>query len=207
MEEDESEHVPDDNPFRPPVSKGSFGAPGSFAAPPSTDGADPATAAKRAAAMAKLREMTLGKGLDDPRFAAPNGMGPADSLLGGPPGGRNGEEAGGMSAAALREARMKAEMLKGKEMQLKGKEMQQPLRHPADDEESEPEHALDQEEEDEEEDERDTEYDPSARAPQPSRESARMGQGLAAAPGRGGSDDATAWFKEAKLGMCLCFHN
>lgn len=197
VEEDEHEHVPDDNPFRPPTSKGSFAAPGSHAAPPSTDGADPATAAKRAAAMAKLREMTLGKGLDDPRFGAPNGLGPADSLLGGPPGGRGSEEGGGgMSAAALREARMKAEMLRAKQTM--------PVRHPADDEESEPEHDLDEDEEEE----ADREYRPSGPAPAPaalpSREAARMGQGLAAAAGRGGADDATAWFKEAKLGMCLC---
>ena len=66
-------------------------------APPSTDASDPAVAAKRAAALAKLREMTLGKGM------GALGASDADS---------EGAGGGGMSAAALREARMNAERMK-----------------------------------------------------------------------------------------------
>ena len=66
-------------------------------APPSTDASDPAVAAKRAAALAKLREMTLGKGM------GALGASDADS---------EGAGGGGLSAAALREARMNAERMK-----------------------------------------------------------------------------------------------
>jgi len=190
------EDVPEDNPFRPPTSKGSF-------APPSTDGGDPEVAAKRAAALAKLREMTLGQGLDDPRLAPPPGLGPADVLLGGAPGSR-GEGASGavMSAAALREARLKAEMLKAKQSQFKAAPPPQPE---------------EEEEEDEDEDEDmgpSTEYRPSGRssngdtAEMSAREAARMGMGLGMGQGArapvaargGGEEDATAWFNKFKEG-------
>ena len=188
----EEEALGQDNPFRPPTSKGSF-------APPSTGG-DEAAAAKRAAALAKLREMTQGKMLDDPRLAGHTGLGPADSLLGGPAGVRPDGGSGpglGMSAAALREARMKAEMLKAKHMQAR--------RHPAD-----------------EEDDDDDDGEQHVEAPEgagshpdamPSRDAARMGHGLTAAgrsegQGKGrpeASADAEAhqWFQQAKMGEYL----
>jgi NADPH:quinone reductase-like Zn-dependent oxidoreductase len=191
-----AEEVPEDNPFRPPTSMGSF-------APPSTDGNDPAAAAKRAAALAKLREMTLGQGMDDPRLAPPPGLGPADVLLGGAPGSRGeGVSAGGMSAAALREARLKAEVLKAKQGQLKAPPPPQP------DEDEEEEIQSDEDE--------DGPYRPSGRrsngdevSEMSAREAARMGlgmgteQGPASARKGGGEEDATAWFNKFKQGVCM----
>lgn len=182
-----------DNPFRPPTSKGSF-------APPSTGGGDDAAAAKRAAALAKLREMTQGKMLDDPRLAGPKGLGPADSLLGGPAGAPSQGEISpglGMSAAALREARMKAEMLKAKQKQAQAR------RHPADDE--------------------DDEDDIEEYMEEPARAVEGAGGHPEARPARGGDvravgqpqgqdegrplasvdDEAHQWFKQAKMGAFL----
>jgi hypothetical protein len=107
-----------------------------------------------------------------------------------------------MSAAALREARLKAEMLKAKQSQFKAAPPPQPE---------------EEEEEDEDEDEDmdpSTEYRPSGRssngdtAEMSAREAARMGMGLGMGQGArapvaargGGEEDATAWFNKFKEG-------
>jgi hypothetical protein len=105
-----------------------------------------------------------------------------------------------MSAAALREARLKAEVLKAKQGQLKAP----PPPQPDEDAEEETQSAEDE----------DGPYRPSGRrsngdevSEMSAREAARMGLGMGKEQGPargGGEEDATAWFNKFKQGVCMC---